>query len=144
MAIIRKLTWEDVLLLSDQLGAKIMESGVEIDVLIGLARGGWIPTRLLSDRLNVKKIASIGIGYEDEARTELNAYSLPGLATTGLKFLLIEDRLESGKSLRKAFEILCEQGAAVQTAAYFSRTDSVMTPDYCLGQTNDDIIFPWE
>ena len=113
-------------------------------MLIGLARGGWIPTRLLSDRLNVKEIASIGIGYEDEARTKLKAYALPGLARTGLKVLLIEDRLESGKSLRKAFEILCEQGAAVKTAAYFSRTDSVMTPDYCLCQTNDDIIFPWE
>ena len=144
MTVTKKLSWEEVLKLSDQLADKIRQSGTEIDILVGLARGGWVPTRLLSDRLQVKKLASIGIGYEDAARTKLNAYSLPGLVGVPSNILLIEDRLESGKSLQKAVEILAGHGVGIKTACYFFRPDSVLVPDYYIEQNDDDIIFPWE
>ena len=139
-----KRTWEEVLQLSDKLANKIKETGIQIDILIGLARGGWIPTRLLSDRLGVKRITSIGLAYEDTSRTELVAYSLPAEIKRGQYILLIEDRLESGRSLKRATEILEERGALVLTACYFFRSDSVVTPDFYVDQTDDDIIFPWE
>jgi len=144
MAKTKKLTWHAVLKLSDQLAAKIEDSGIEFDVLIGLARGGWVPTRLLSERLNVKRIASIGISYEDEERTKLTAYSMPSPIEKGQKILLIEDRLESGKSLKKATEIFKSQGADIKTACFFTSADSVIRPDYILEETDNQIIFPWE
>ena len=139
-----KLSWEEVLKLSDTLANKIKISGFEPQLLVALARGGWIPARLLSDRLGVKRLVSIGLAYEDAARTKLVPYSLPGEPTKGQKILLIEDRLESGRSLKRAAEILLEQGAIVKTACYFFRQDSVVEPDYYETQTDSDIIFPWE
>jgi hypoxanthine phosphoribosyltransferase len=144
MATVKRLTWQAVLKLSDLLANKIVDSGTEFDMLVGLARGGLIPSRLLSDRLNVKKVASIGISYEGSGRTNPMVYSLPSPVKKGQKILLIEDRIESGKSLKKAMEILDSQGAVTHTACYFSSNSSVLRPDYYLHETDDDIIFPWE
>ena len=94
------MTFPEILSFTSDLARKIEESGYHPDYLVGLARGGWIPTRLLSDALGVKEILSVGMRYADATRTSLVAYSLPAPMPTGKRLLLIEDCLESGKSLQ--------------------------------------------
>ena len=131
-------------LFTDQLAGKIIESGVKFDMLIALVRGGLIPVRLLSDKINVKKIASIGIAYEDNDRESLYLYSSPVFVGNDLNILIVEDRIESGRSLKLATDYFRKNSAIIRTASYYVQTDSIIIPDYYLSTTNENIIFPWE
>ena len=144
MADIKKLNWEEFVGLTNQLAAKILASGIRIEMLVGLARGGLIPARLLSDRLGVNKISSIGLRYEDESRTQLSFYSLPSPIIVGQNVLLIEDFLESGNSLVKATELFKVQGAFVNTASIFVGLKSIVIPDFYVIKSAMPVSFPWE
>jgi hypoxanthine phosphoribosyltransferase len=103
-----------------------------------------VPTRLLSDILDVKRIASIGLTYTDSRRTRLGSYSLPQPIDRGHVLLLIEDVLETGASLVHARNILADMGAAVRTASLWYRAKSIIVPDFSLGLRDDQLSFPWE
>lgn len=138
------ISWEETKSLVVELSQKIKESEFQPDILIALARGGWVPTRFLSDGLGVKKLSSIGLTYADKERKDLVFYSFPEPINEGEKILLIEDRLETGKSMKVALEALKVKGAFVKTASLFIRTDSIIVPDYFLSTRDENIIFPWE
>ncbi len=141
---IQKASWLEIDRWTVELADIIKQSEFRPTLLIALARGGWIPTRLLSNFLLVNRITSIGLTYKDSQRKELVAYSFPEPIAEGEKILLIEDRLETGKSLIKAVEMLKSRNADVRTACFFIRTDSLIKPDYYLKKIDDEIIFPWE
>ena len=69
----------------------------------------------MSDLLHTKSIGSIGIKYEDETRTKLITYSKPSIPQECKKILLVEDMLESGKSIKWAYEYYSKQGYEVKT-----------------------------
>ena len=75
----KKITWEEYTKLIEYLGKMINESSFKPDIIIAIARGGWIPTRFLSDILQVKDLGSIGIKYKDSSRTDLITYSKPSM-----------------------------------------------------------------
>ena len=138
------MNFPEILTHTATLARKITISGFQPDSLVGLARGGWIPTRLLSDALGVKEILSIGMRYTDASRTSLVAYSLPAPLPTGKRLLLIEDCLESGRSLLEAKRILESAGNEVRTACLFITNDTSMEPDYFLVRLPAPPRFPWE
>jgi len=45
----------------EQLSQAIKDEGFAPSVLVAVARGGWVPVRLLSNVLGTKEIVSIGI-----------------------------------------------------------------------------------
>ncbi len=126
------------------LAQKISASGYEPDFLVGLARGGWIPTRLLSNALHVKEILSIGMKYADSTRTTLIAYSLPAPMPVGKRLLLVEDCLESGKSLVEAKKILESADNEVRTASLYVTDKTQTQPDYFVKHYPVPPQFPWE
>lgn len=139
----RNIDWNEFEDLIDALSKKIISDNFQPDILIAIARGGWVPARYLSDKLSVKKMASIGLTYTDSNRTVIEAYSYPG-NLDGKKVLVIEDRLESAKSLKTAKELLFEDAADVRAATLFIRSDSIVKPEYYLSSDDEEIIFPWE
>ena len=138
------LSFVDVRAHIDTLAKQISDSGFRPDYLVGLARGGWIPTRLLSDALGVKEILSLGLRYADATRTALVAYSLPDPMPHGKKLLLIEDCLESGKSLVEAKRVLESAGNEVKTVCLFTTPGTQTQPDFFLSQLPEPPRFPWE
>lgn len=138
------MDFSEVLDHANKLAHQITESGYQPDFLVGLARGGWIPTRLLSDALGVKEILSIGLRYADTSRTTFVTYSLPDPMPSGRKLLLIEDCLESGKSLLAAQRILQSAGNEVRTACLFVTDMTQVQPDYALERLPVPAQFPWE
>ena len=140
----KKITWDQFEQLVIELSKKMTQDNYNPDLLIAVARGGWIPTRYLSDSLKVKKIASVGVTYKSDKRTDLDFYSFPEPIKEGANLLLIEDRLETGKSLEFVQAKLSERGANVKTAAFYIRSDTIVTPDFYLGLDDDELIFPWE
>lgn len=138
------MDWVEVNVAIKNLSLMILESGFRPDLLIAVARGGWIPTRLLSSKIGQHKIASIGLSYEDNARNNLSIYSIPQPIVQGQKLLVVEDMLESGRSLDKAVDELGKYGAVVRSASLFIQSSSLFIPDYYISIVDNRIAFPWE
>ncbi len=126
------------------LAASIRAAQFVPDMIVAVARGGWIPTRFLSDLLGVKRIASIGLTYTDAARSQLVAYSLPEPIEAKQKLLLVEDCLESGRSLLEAKNILTACGAEIRTAALYTTAQTGFNPDFAVRRYDSPPPMPWE
>ncbi|MBI2888963.1 MAG: hypothetical protein HYY10_03520 [Candidatus Liptonbacteria bacterium] len=111
------------------------------EVIVAVVRGGLVPARLLSTLLNVPQMRCVTMvrsGGEREILGEL------GEGIAGKKVLLVEDMIESGKSLEAAKEYLESKGALVKTACLYTMPISEMTPDYFLREVVAVAKFPWE
>ena len=126
------------------LARKIKEDYFAPDMLIAVARGGWIPTRLLSDYLDVKNIASIGVKYLDDERTKLFIYSHPTLPSITHNILIIEDMLESGSSIKWVQAYYDEIGYTTRTASVYITNKTSFFPDYYYKKLHINTKFPWE
>lgn len=138
------MTFEEVLRDAARLAEAIKSSGYLPDFLVGLARGGWIPARLLSDALGVKRLLSVGMAYEDIGRSQLIAYDRPDPMPSGKNLLLIEDCLESGRSMSEAKDMLESFGNQVKTAALYVTEAALFKPDYAAQNVRLAPKFPWE
>lgn len=138
------MEWKDFNESIKELGNLINNNGYKPDIIIALARGGWVPTRYLSDLLHTKNIGSIGIKYEDETRTKLITYSKPSIPIECKKILLVEDMLESGKSIKWAYEYYSNQGYDVKTACLFIMKNTEFISDFYIKTIDEKIRFPWE
>lgn len=126
------------------LASKVRQSGFAPDGLVALARGGWIPARLLATPLGVKRLYSYGLAYEDRERTKLAIYSEPSPSLRNLKLLLVEDYLETGKSMKFVAQRLLEKGNDVKTVALGYKAETVIVPTYSLGQVDGIPSLPWD
>ena len=127
-----------------KLGQIINNNGFKPDIIIAIARGGWIPTRYLSDLLHTKNLGSLGLKYEDNERTKLITYSKPTIPEDCKKILLVEDMLESGKSIKWAYDYYSKQGYEVKTTCLFIMKKSEFIPDFYIKTIDEKIKFPWE
>ncbi len=111
------------------------------EVIIGIVRGGLVPARLLSSYLKVKKMYCLSVekvGEERKVMTEIKA------DLAGKKVILVEDMLETGRSLIVAKNYLESLGATVKTACLYTMPISEIKPDYSLKEIDKPIGFPWE
>jgi uncharacterized protein len=141
-------TWNQIYdMLLDQ-AQKIQGDGYKPDIIIGIARGGIVSARILSDLLEVPDLATIQIEYyADIAQTKQEPILKQGLSTplTGKKTLLVDDISDSGKSLQLAKNHLQQQGAKeIKTATLYAKPQTITKPDYYEKQTSHWIVFPWD
>jgi uncharacterized protein len=141
-------TWNQIYdMLLDQ-AQKIQGDGYKPDIIIGIARGGIVSARILSDLLEVPDLATIQIEYyADIAQTKQEPILKRSLHTqlTGKKALLVDDVSDSGKSLQLAKNHLQQQGAKeIKTATLYAKPQTITEPDYYEKQTSHWIVFPWD
>ena len=111
------------------------------DIIVGIVRGGLVPARLLSSELGVKDMYALTVKKVEEERKVANDI-LENI--NGKKVLLVEDMLETGKSLIVAKEYLEKKGAEVKTACLYTMPMSEIKPDFSLKEITEVIPFPWE
>ena len=139
------MEFADVVAHCRTLAAQIQARAGPIDGLIGVSRGGWVPARLLSSLLCVKRIYSIGLEYADAERKRLVCYDDPAHALVSPSILLVvEDCLETGRALAFAKEHLGLRGHTVLTAALFITPRSQFIPDFHAARLDAPPTFPWE
>jgi hypoxanthine phosphoribosyltransferase len=127
--------------LADQIHAR----DAAVDGVVGVTRGGWIPARVLSSLLRVKRMYSIGLQYADPERKQLICYDDPAhVIAAASRLLVVEDCLETGHALNFAREHLGAKGHRVFTAALFITKRSVFIPDFHIDCVDDPPDFPWE
>lgn len=136
-------TWEEVERWTIELAEKLGE--YKPDFVIGISRGGWIPAVLLSRLKGGWSLIPIDIVRIGEERRVSGLFALDSSILTDKNVLLVEDILETGRSLIVAREFLEQNGAKVKTICFFTRDFSEVKPDYIIvmGLTHE-VIFPWE
>ncbi|MFA4647821.1 phosphoribosyltransferase [Pyrococcus kukulkanii] len=141
-------SWEDIEEWAKAGAWKVLESGWMPDVIVGLARGGWIAARLYCDYLGVKDLVSIkvehwGITATPDGRARLKYGAQYDFE--GKKVLVVDDITDTGESMSLAYEYMKTRNPAeIRTATLLNIKGSKFVPDYYAKDIDWAwIIFPW-
>lgn len=111
----------------------------EVDVVVGIARGGIVPASMVAHQLGVSLVV-LRLNYRDDdnkPRRPTPALIEPSTADlSGKRVLLVDDVSVSGATLNKAREILA--GANITTLTLKGKADIVLFPE--VGECVD---WPW-
>lgn len=142
------LNWKDVQFLTLSLARKIIESSFLPDIIVGVARGGWVTARLLSDLLNVKDLASMKIEfYKSIGKRDGKPVITQPISESpyGKSVLIVDDVADTGESLLLAKSHVDSMGAKeVKLATLHMKPWSKVAPDFYVELTDAWIIYPWE
>ncbi|MCI4460141.1 MAG: phosphoribosyltransferase [Acidilobus sp.] len=102
---VKLVSWDEIVEWSLGLGKVIESSGWTPDMVVAVARGGYVPARLLCDYLGVTDLMSLQSQHWVEAAKAAqkaiirNAYSIEA---RGLKVLVVDDIVDTGETLALA------------------------------------------
>lgn len=143
------ISWDDIHTLSRIVAKGIRKAKFQPDVIIGLARGGFVPSRNLSDLLGVKDLISLKIGHWGEVATKDGKAELKypiKFDLTGKKVLIVDDITDTGESMIVARDYIQSLGPSeIKTAVLMHINHSKFTPDFYAEDVEDWtwFIFPW-
>jgi hypothetical protein len=141
-------SWEQIYEMLLNLADKIRKDKFEPDIIVGVSRGGWTPSRVMSDLLESPQIANVKAEfYEGVTETgEEPIITQPvSMSVKRKKILVMDDVADTGRSLRKVRLHVLEQGATdVRIATLYYKPWSATIPKYYEKETRQWIIFPWE
>lgn len=130
------------------LAEDVLRSGFRPDIVIAIARGGLLLAGAISYALGTKACGSINVEFYTDIEATLPepvllppALDAPALA--GKKVLLVDDVSDSGRTLEKVVGILAEASEEVRSATLYTKSRTVLEPDFSWRRTDDWIVFPW-
>ncbi|MFX1578054.1 MAG: phosphoribosyltransferase [Promethearchaeota archaeon] len=142
------LSWSDVYNLTLQLSERIVNSQFVPDVIVGIARGGWIPARILSDVLYTNTLQNIRIEYYTDVGAKGKEPKITQPLTGSMKqkrMLLVDEVADTGDTLLHAINHVKELGVKeVRSAVLHYKPTSVVKPDFFMVETTSWIVYPWE
>jgi uncharacterized protein len=147
----RRASWADVDGWADGLAQRVLAGGPPPATIVGLTRGGWVPARLLADRLGVRRLVSLRAQHWGVTATRDGAASLTeGLSgpVAGQDVLVVDDITDTGESLALAVGHVREAGAArVESATFLHIEHAKFAPTYFAEGISRDawvwVVFPW-
>lgn len=141
-------TWNQIYSMILNLAERIDRSNFEPEIILGVSRGGWIPARVLSDLLCNPNLANARAEFYSgiaETEGEPTLTQSVSMSVGGRKVLIVDEVVDSGKTLKLIKDHVIEQGAKeVKTAAIYIKPWSTVKPDYYEKETTHWIVFPWE
>ena len=147
----RFVSWDDIERWCKIVAKKLKEDSYRPDVIVGLARGGLVPARLLSDYLHIKDLYAVktehwGITATPDGEAKL-AQPLQ-VNIDGKKVLVVDDITDTGKSLTLALNHINELSPSeIRSATLLHITHSSYEPDYYAEPVPAEewtwFIFPW-
>ncbi len=141
-------SWEQIYALLLNVANLIRKANFKPDIIVGVARGGWPPARIMSDLLENPEIANVKAEFYlgvAETKGEPVITQQVSVPVKSKRVLIVDDVADTGKSLVLVREHLKEQGASdVKIATIYYKPWSIVTPDYFERKTSHWIIFPWE
>jgi len=139
-------SWDEVCSLVCDLSERVHKEFTP-DVIVGISRGGLIPSRLLADLLGVSTLLTVGVAfYKDIARRENQPRITQALPShiTGQHLLVVDDVADTGKSLELIVGELKKVQHDIRTATLYRKPWVQFKPDFYAKETDSWIIFPWE
>lgn len=127
---------------------QITESSLNFDVVIGIARGGFPPARLVCDFLNIKTLTAFQIKHYTGAKEhkEVEISDPVDIDLKGKNVLIVDDVNDSGKTLIAAVNHVKSLDAGeIKTAVLHEKNNTSIKADY-LGDYLDEwkwLIYQW-
>lgn len=145
------VSWEEVVTWTKKLADNIRISGYKPDIIIAVARGGYVPARLLCDFLDVQDLVSLQIlhwGRAAEITAEAHVKYPYILNLSGKRALIVDDIIDTGDSVIVAKEFVAKnwQPAEVRVAAMqWISPVAKMKPDYFVEEVKEWVWYqyPW-
>ncbi len=147
----RRASWADVDGWAGRIAEEVDRAGAVPQTLVALTRGGWVPARLLADRLGLRRLVSLraqhwGVTARPSGAAELTE-GLSG-PVRGESVLVIDDITDTGESLELATRHVRAEGARrVESAAFLHIGHSKFRPTYVAEEIARDawvwVVFPW-
>jgi hypoxanthine phosphoribosyltransferase len=142
------MTWELFDKLAKNVSNSIIENGYEPDFMVGLARGGWVLSRVLCDYLGVKDLVSLKVEHWGVTATPDGKAKIKyefDVDLTGRYVLVVDDITDTGESMMVAVDyVKTKNPACIKTAALRHIEGSKFIPDF-YGDiiTWRWVVFPW-
>lgn len=141
-------TWDQIYNMLLNLSERIRKTQFKPDVIVGVARGGWPPARILSDLLGNSNLANIRIEFNMETAETKNQPVLTqpiSIPVADKKVLVVDEVADTGETLKLAKEHVIDKCAVeTETAVIYYKPWSIIEPDYYEKETDRWIVFPWE
>ena len=128
---------------------KISDSPLDFDVVVGIARGGFPPARLLCDFLNIKILTAIQIRHYTgggQQKEEVEISDPININLKGKKVLIVDDVNDSGETLKVAVDhIKKNEVAKVRTAVLHEKESTSLNADFAGGYLSEWkwLIYQW-
>jgi hypoxanthine phosphoribosyltransferase len=148
---VKVVTWDEIVQWSYGLAEKILNSGYNVDVIIAIARGGLVPSRLIADRLGVLDVISVKVEHWVETASKNPEAKIKYPYTidlSGKNALIVDDIADTGDSLVVAKEFVTKnfRPKEVRTATLQVITQTTKyVPDYYYLEVKDWFwfMYPW-
>jgi hypoxanthine phosphoribosyltransferase len=141
-------SWDEIYAMCIELADQIKTSGFKPDLIVAVARGGWVPGRIMSDLLGNSSVASMRVEfYKDVAETNKKPIISQGVSApvAGKNILVVDDVADTGESLKTVKEYLTNLRVnEIKIATLHYKPKSVLKPDFFVGKTDAWIVYPHE
>ncbi|WP_022798178.1 phosphoribosyltransferase [Thermus islandicus] len=141
------LSWEDLLRLVRRLAEEV--SGEAFDLLLGVARGGLIPTALLAQALGVRDLLTAAVMFyegEEPLPEPVFLQFPPDPLLFGRRVLVVDDVWESGRTAYAVkARVLRAGGTPLVATLHFKpgRNRVPDRPDFYAEETEAWVVYPW-
>ena len=141
--------WDEVYELCRILAKKIRESNFKPDAIVAVARGGWVPARILADLLFVKELYSVKAEHWGIVATPTGKAKITQPLTvdlSGKSVLVVDDVADTGETVEIVAKHVMERNAKeVRTAVIDFKHTSKFVPDYYAKEMENWawIVYPW-
>jgi len=127
------------------IATKIKANKERFDIIVGIARGGWVPARILSDLLGVRRLVSIQLAsYEGTEKGNVHLLDDCFLSRDVDHVLLVDDVSDTGSSLIYAKEFLEKRSIRCKSCTVYVKPWTKLWPDYYFRTVSEWVVFPWE
>ncbi len=142
------VNWHHIETLVATLAESIRKRDFRPDMIVGVSRGGLVPTRLLSDYLDVRNVAVLGVAfYQDLGETGNEPRITHPLRRDvgGKKVVLVDDVADTGSSLEKAMSHVSGlEPSSLLVCTLHLKPWSTFEPHIYAEETDKWIIYAWE
>lgn len=142
------VSWNRFYRLCTVLHGRICSAGFEPEVIVGIARGGYMPARVMADFFGVMDLAAVKIEHYHGPRKSRKAVVRHPLTAdiTGRRVLVVDDVSDSGDTFEALFAHLDAAGPSeLRTAVLHHKVTSSHAPDFHATRIVRWrwIIYPW-
>src|SRR5438132_8970682 len=140
--------WDDVYDMMIELARQIKGIGYLPQIIVGVSRGSWPTTRIMSDLLENANLANIKVEFYTNIGVTAERPKITQPVTSGVagkRVLVVDDVADSGRSLRVTVKHLARKGAReIRVCTLYLKPKSVFKPNHYARTTSKWVIFPWE
>ena len=147
---VKVVSFDEIVQWSRLLADKIRASGWQPDVIVAIARGGYVPARLLCDWLGVSDLVSVQVvHWPAAAQVAEKAYVKYPLNVdlSGKRVLVVDDIVDTGDSVelaKKTVEECCRPKEVRTAALQVITTVTKYMPDYYAVEVREWVWFAYQ